>query len=111
MTTMTAPASIRKEFYDDLLSDSRIAVKYWYDEETPQVQARVRAVTRDDIAKAWRKLVALEHDGTFCHCNEPHAVRDAEMALQARNQDALDYDACVADAVVQLAVLGEIIYS
>ncbi|MEV0759552.1 hypothetical protein [Nocardia sp. NPDC050435] len=113
-----------------MLDDSAGAVRYWahvkwaplngepnkqmvvqeadedgsVDDGTPEL-----FVTVEDIARGWQLLLAWEKAGKFHHCGSSDAVQRAERSLTNRD-GGHDYDACVADAVVQLATLGEIRY-
>lgn len=102
----------RREFYDNMLSDAWSSVSYWWFEasesdgyELPEFDD----LTIDHVAKGWQMLINVEEAGKFQCCNDPKAVRNAERSLQC-GDDCEDYDACVSDAVIQLALLGEIVY-
>ena len=109
-------SDIREEFYNNLLDDGMMYIDYWaYEIEddgsdiTPEQRARLEAFTTADVARGWRLLLKLEKAGKFSCCGSPDAVRRSERSL-ASGDGGEDYDACVADAVIQLALLGDIVY-
>ncbi|CAM4326335.1 hypothetical protein NONI108955_20985 [Nocardia ninae] len=126
---MTTRSELRQTFYENMLSDSPSSVRYWalteWDEKPgePEFSRLVvkefgdedvngpalsrHEVTVDDMARGWQLLVKHEADGKFHHCGSSDSVRTAEKSI---NADAADYDACVIDAVIQLAILGEVRY-
>lgn len=123
---MTYRKPQREQFYQDLLADVEPAVSDWA--RTERLVRRVSegwkvfevgasrqqigspyVVTVDTIASGWRNLLELEKAGKFQHCDEADTVRAAERSLTA-DDGGEDYDLCVVDAVVQMAMLGELRY-
>lgn len=114
---MSKRSELREQFYADMLSDAWSAVDYWVypansgAENVEEVYERYNAMTTDDIAHGWQTLLTRERDGRFFHCGTHWPVREAERALTSNEQDGyLDYDDCVIDAVIQLALLGDLVY-
>jgi hypothetical protein len=106
-------SAIREEFYQNMLDDAATACHYWWDEhraekETPPLPDW-NSLTINDVARGWRALLIRERAGRFFCCGSDRAVRDAERALNDKDGTE-DYDACVADAVIQLALLGDLVY-
>jgi hypothetical protein len=72
--------------------------------------ANLGTVDIETIAKGWQALLAKETEGGFCHCGrERNSVREAEKALKEQSNGE-EYDACVIDAVIQMAMFGELKY-
>lgn len=99
----------RENFYVDLLGDAQRACAYWWYDHSGEALPKWEDITSDDVSRGWYRLVKLEKEERFQCCGDPRAVRDAEAALSHRTGEE-GYDACVADAVIQLALLGEVRY-
>lgn len=101
---------VREDFYSLMLSDAGYACRYWwYDHDDKDLPLPDwDDLTTNDVARGWNRLLRVERDGRFFCCGQEGVVRRAEAEL-SRGEDA-DYDACVADAVIQLALFDKIIY-
>lgn len=107
---MAKRSKIREEFYQFILDDASGYVGYWYNDEHEAGNVkRYSELTTDDVARGWQRLIEFERAGKFFCCGSDRAVRDSEASLSSKDGGE-DYDACVADAVIQLAVLGDIVY-
>lgn len=102
-------SELREEFYSDVLSDAGSACYYWWYDHDGDPLPAWGSLTTNDVARGWQRLIKVEREGGFMCCGDPRAVRRSEAALSQGTDDA-DYDACVADAVIQLALFGKIIY-
>lgn len=99
----------RIEFYETMKIDAAVAVHYWWFEEFKD-STPLDELTMNGMHEGWLRLLEIEASGHFYCCNssEP-VVKICDANLTAGN-GMEDYDACVADAVVQCALLQEIRY-
>ncbi|MEV2222721.1 hypothetical protein AB0E01_22915 [Nocardia vinacea] len=120
---MANRSEVREQFYQDMFDTAPRAVAYWARTEWRDDELIVREFGDDDeqvsehvisvqsIATGWRRLLDLEKAGKWWHCQDnSKPIAKAERSLVARDGGE-DADDCVADAVVQLATLGEVRYS
>jgi hypothetical protein len=126
---MSKRTEVREQFYRWMLEESPSAVAYWArtewsdipgdpefsrlivrelgDEEEPIAEFTIGV---DSIATGWRKLLDLEKAGKWQHCGVTgRPIAAAEQSLVS-GDGGEEYDACVIDSVVQLAILGEVRY-
>lgn len=113
----------REQFYEWMFSEISPAFSPWASMEWDEGTEEYLITDREDedksyrlgyplIAKGWQALVKLDRAGKWQHClGAGMTVSQSEYSLANHGEDNnADYDACVIDAVVQLALLGEVRY-
>lgn len=108
-------SQLREDMYQGLLDSADSSCHYWwFDHRADSTNAPIpdlRDVTTDDVARGWWMLHAIESAGRFHCCGDDRRVRDAERDVAAGEDEGTDiYCDCVSDAVIQLALLGKMIY-